>query len=153
MGILSYFKPSKKKEDNVAEEKHTSVALSVLTPLDSPVADGFARLRFEALGAYIYACQRQYLWVGGRADDDQDQGVVLKTGRDEFVTSPAYLKDIPNGFFMAVKLLNVKVTTSRICIKYNPIDLQFSQSSQFVTKSSNLYSGRTRGTTSLSAVA
>lgn len=121
MGLLSYFKPSKGKAGAV-EDKQIHTVPTELQPtvtsrhgdsqLSDDVCNAFARLRFETLGSYIYACQRQYLWINSnpQVDEDHDQGVVLKMGRDEFTSSPPYLKDIPNGFLSAIKQLNVRVS-------------------------------------------
>lgn len=53
---------------------------------------------------HIWSQQAKLLWYSG----GEDEGVVLKAGRSEYVCCPPDFHR-PNGFFEAIKSLNVKV--------------------------------------------
>jgi len=125
MGLFSYFKPSKAKAADLNEKTNTSdgdeTINGIPTPssMDEEVYDAFTALRYETLASYIHSCQQQYLWINSNLQTvfTHDQGVVLKMGCDKYTAYPHHLEDIPNGFYAAIKELNVRVSLSlRLCV-------------------------------------
>lgn len=54
---------------------------------------------------HIWSQQAKLLWYSG----GEDEGVILKSGRDRFVCCPPHLEH-KGGFYEAIKTLNVKVS-------------------------------------------
>jgi len=60
--------------------------------------------RCELMVNHLWSQQAKMLWYAG----DEDEGVVIKQGRDKYVCCPPDLRR-SDGFFDAIQTLNVKV--------------------------------------------
>jgi hypothetical protein len=63
-------------------------------------------LKNEILASWLHAQQVENLWSEGSADE----GVVIKKGKDEYTCCPTSLMDTRDGFYDAVRALNVRVS-------------------------------------------
>lgn len=66
-------------------------------------------IKCNVVVAHLYQQQLERLWTSG-ADDE---GVVLKKGRNQYTACPSELTQIEGGFFDAISALNVRVSTTR----------------------------------------
>ncbi|KAH0030048.1 hypothetical protein KCU78_g3175, partial [Aureobasidium melanogenum] len=116
MGLKSYFrKPVDKPVEtpDVVQPTIDAFALRALTsrsPSSPDSADAqvaaMQRLHDTKYGVmvnHIWSQQAQLLWYSG----GDDEGVLIKSGRDKYVCCPPDLER-PDGFFEAIKTLNVK---------------------------------------------
>ncbi|KAG9963913.1 hypothetical protein KCU61_g3421, partial [Aureobasidium melanogenum] len=116
MGLKSYFrKPVDKhiEAPDVVQPAIDAFTLRDLTsrsPSSPASADAqvaaMQRLHDTKYGVmvnHIWSQQAQLLWYAG----EEDEGVVIKSGRDKYVCCPPDLER-PDGFFEAIKALNVK---------------------------------------------
>jgi hypothetical protein len=62
-------------------------------------------IKCEVMVNWLHSQQEERLWIAG----EEEEGVMLKKSRGEYTCSPADLADEHNGFFAAVRGLNVKV--------------------------------------------
>lgn len=115
MGVLSYLRPKKVTKDAINEK---SVAIPDLSgvntgrtsrsSINSRIGEGFHNLKYEAQANYLHQQQQERMWTTG---NDEDQGVVLKKSRDEYVCCPDSIASSPHGFAAAIQKLNVRVST------------------------------------------
>ena len=63
-------------------------------------------IKSNVVVAHLYQQQLERLWTSG-ADDE---GVVLKKGRNQYTACPSELTQIEGGFFDAISALNVRVS-------------------------------------------
>ncbi|KAG9691954.1 hypothetical protein KCU95_g7525, partial [Aureobasidium melanogenum] len=116
MGLKSYFrKPVDKQVEatNIVQPTVDALTLQTLTSPSSArhesadfQSGAMQRLNDTKYGImvnHIWSQQSQLLWYAG----GEDEGVVIKSGRDQFVCCPPDLER-PGGFFEAIKALNVK---------------------------------------------
>lgn len=131
MGLKSYFrKPIDKPVEtpDVVQPTIDAFALRALTsrsPSSPDSADAqvaaMQRLHDTKYGVmvnHIWSQQAQLLWYAG----EEDEGVVIKSGRDKYVCCPPDLER-PDGFFEAIKTLNVKVSRFDTPIRIQVEDL------------------------------
>lgn len=117
MGLKSYFrKPVSKDAEKPEHKEPTSGSLTPLaqtsdTPMsrESVVSQNMPmhrlnEARCELMVNHLWSQQAKMLWYAG----DEDEGVVIKQGRDKYVCCPPDLSRA-DGFFEAIKSLNVKV--------------------------------------------
>lgn len=118
MGLTSYFKPKKATaptlEAPAAVEKidlppyGSTVASTVVSTRRNSYSDPFSALRHDALANYLHQQQQERMWIAA-VESTADQGAIVKKSRDEYACYPDYLSQIPNGFFHAITMLNVRV--------------------------------------------
>jgi hypothetical protein len=53
---------------------------------------------------FLRQCQLKKLW----SDINQDEGVILKRGKGDFICQPEEISSLPGGFYDQVMRLNVK---------------------------------------------
>jgi len=121
MGLKSYFRKPASKDAEKPEVLEivvpTSGTLTSMppwipsTPMSQNSVDGQAAAMHRLDGArcelrvnHIWSQQAKLLWYIG----DEDEGVVVKQRRDHHVCCPPDLCR-PDGFYDAIKALNVKV--------------------------------------------
>ena len=63
--------------------------------------------RCEILVSWLHQQQIEKTWFDVRADDD---GVVLKKSKGEYVCCPEHVAEAPDGFCRAIEALNVRVS-------------------------------------------
>jgi len=112
MGLLTYLKPAGRK---AKETQATTTSPSLpLSPLGSPnstiedlsqAAGELLSLKVDMMCDYLRQQQLQRRW----ASDAEDQGVVIKKARGQFVCSPNELIHDPQSFVHEMRSLNVKV--------------------------------------------
>ncbi|KAH0367056.1 hypothetical protein KCU65_g4911, partial [Aureobasidium melanogenum] len=116
MGLKSYFCKPVDKQVEASDIVQPTVDALTLKTLTSPSSARHESADFQS-GAmqrlnetkygimvnHIWSQQSQLLWYSG----GEDEGVVIKSGRDQFVCCPPDLER-PGGFFEAIKALNVK---------------------------------------------
>lgn len=118
MGLKSYFRKPIDKHVQASDivqptgGQFTPRNLTSRTPssydLTDPQVVAMHRLndaKYSVMVDHIWSQQAQLLWYAG----DEDEGVVLKASRDRYVCCPPDLER-PDGFFEAIKALNVKVS-------------------------------------------
>lgn len=114
MGLKSYFrKPG--KDSQVTTEKTTDVPPTPTTPTcytprsqeyagsDAIPMNRLNEAKCEVMVNHVWSEQAKLLWNTG----DDDEGVVIKKGRGEYVCCPPDLRR-PDGFLEAVQALNVR---------------------------------------------
>lgn len=62
--------------------------------------------RCEIMVSWLHQQQIEKTWFDSRADDE---GVVLKRSKGDYVCCPENIADEPDGFRRAVEILNVRV--------------------------------------------
>lgn len=119
MGLKSYFrKPASKDVEKPEPEGPPSGSLTPWAPTsDTPMSQESGsqsipmhrlnEARCELMVNHLWSQQAKMLWFAG----DEDEGVVIKAGRDKYVCCPPDLRR-PDGFFDAIQTLNVKVCIS-----------------------------------------
>ena len=117
MGLKSYFrKPASKDVEKPKHEEPTSGSLTPWAPTsDTPMSQDSQSIpmhrlneaRCELMVNHLWSQQAKMLWFAG----DEDEGVVIKAGRDKYVCCPPDLRR-PDGFLDAIQTLNVKVCIS-----------------------------------------
>jgi hypothetical protein len=55
---------------------------------------------------FLRQCQLKKLW----SDINQDEGVILKRGKGDFICQPEEISSLPGGFYDQVMRLNVKAS-------------------------------------------
>ncbi|KAI4717821.1 hypothetical protein E4T48_05997 [Aureobasidium sp. EXF-10727] len=119
MGLKSYFrKPSGKpvQSSELSQPASGLITPAIFTPSgcatpfshESGDSQAIAMHRLnnakcELMVNHIWSQQAQNLWFTG----GEDEGVVIKAGRDQYVCCPPDLRR-PDGFFQAIQALNVK---------------------------------------------
>jgi hypothetical protein len=113
MGLFSYILPKKAKgkkgtEDATPQTPALTSPSGFMTPQNelSYEAEKRRTLRFDMMSDYLRQQQIQRGWATATAEE---QGVVLKVGRGEFVSTPAELAGLRGGFKHTIEMLNVRV--------------------------------------------
>lgn len=118
MGLKSYFRKPVNKDvqasdpstppSNVFTLKDRTSRTPSSYDLTDPQVVAMHRLnnaKHAVMVNHIWSQQTKLLWYSG----GEDEGVVIKSGRDQFVCCPPDLER-SDGFFEAIKALNVKVS-------------------------------------------
>lgn len=108
MGLLSYLKPRGRKAKDaeaVPERPPLETVNSTLSSELSEAAKELLTLKVDMMCDYLRQQQLQRRW----ASDAEDQGVVIKRSRNDFVCSPSELIHDPQSFVHEMRALNVKV--------------------------------------------
>ena len=66
---------------------------------------GGGSVRCDIMAKFLRQRQLEKTW----SDSNQEEGVVLKRAKDDFICQPRELSEMPGGFFDQVKKLNVKI--------------------------------------------
>jgi len=115
MGLFSYLKPlGRKAKEGAATTTDSSLShndSSGTTEDLSQAAGELLTLKVDMMCDYLRQQQLQRRW----ASDAEDQGVVIKKARGEFVCSPGELIHDPQSFVHEMRSLNVKVCITSLC--------------------------------------
>jgi len=136
--LKSYLVPKKTQQkadskpvENTPSEKTSKTPMpfpdSITTGNNSPWASGPVSLapgeemsdtRCEIMVSWLHQQQIEKTWFDIHADDE---GVVLKKSKGEYVCCPEHVAEVPDGFCRAVEALNVRVSLE--CPMLRSIDM------------------------------
>ena len=79
-------------------------------PVSLAPGEEMSDTRCEIMVSWLHQQQIEKTWFEVRADDE---GVVLKKSKGEYVCCPEHVAEAPNGFCRAVEALNVRVSLDK----------------------------------------